>query len=167
MDSKQFLELISKKETLLLSAGIYGAINRLPAPIIPKIYINSPYGTLLDLSGGAFMGSFGGIILACLIPKQIYSIGVVIFAGTSLYTIYTKFTEKDEPLKPILNITYQSESSVIHQNNFDPIVSSIINSLDKTSIGTQTEFVEKNSTETQTENNIEIHKEKQQNIIEI
>ena len=167
MDSKQFLELISKKETLLLSAGIYGAINKLPAPIIPKIYKNSPFGTVLDLSGGAFMGSFSGIILSYLISKQIYPAGVVIFAGASLYTLYTKFIGKDQPSNPILNITYQSESSIIQQNNIDPIVSSIINSLDKTSIGTQTEFVKKNSTETQTENNIEIHKEKQQNIIEI
>jgi len=168
MDSKQFLELISKKETLLLSVGIYGAINNLPAPIIPKIYKNSPYGTVLDLSGGAFIGSFGGIILSCLISKQIYPVGVVIFAGASLYTLYTKFIGKDDqPSKPILNITYQSESSIIQQNNIDPIVSSIINSLDKTSSGTQTEFIEKNSIETQTENNMEIHKEKQQNIIEI
>jgi len=167
MDSKQFLELISKKETLLLSAGIYGAINNLPVPIIPKIYINSPYGTVLDLSGGAFIGSFGGIILSCLISKQIYPIGVVIFAGASLYTLYTKIIGENQSSKPLINITYQSESSIIHQNNIDPIVNSIINSFDKTSTGTQTEFIEKNSIETQTENNIEIHKEKQQNIIEI
>jgi len=104
-----------------------------------------------------------GIILECLISEQIYPVGVVIFAGASLYTLYTKFIGKDQLSKPILNITYQSESSIIQQNNIDPIVSSIINSLDKTSTGTQTEFIEKNSIETQTENNMEIHKEKQQN----
>jgi|688.fasta_scaffold156803_2 hypothetical protein len=154
MDSKQILELIYKKETLLLSSGIYGAINNLPVPIIPKIYKNSPYGTVLDLSGGAFIGGLGGIVLSCLISKQTYPVGVVIFAGASLYAIYTKFTGEDQPSKPLINITYQSESSIIHQNNIDPVVESIINSLDKISTGTQTEFIKKNSIETQTENKL-------------
>ena len=136
MDTTQILEIISKKETLLLSAGIYGAINNLPSPIIPNIYKNSPYGTIFDLSGGIFYGSFGGLIITSLISKKIYPVGVIIFAGASLYTLYNKFTDNEQSYKPLIK-TYKSESSTIHQNNTD----SIINSIDKISTGCYTDFI--------------------------